>query len=194
MNCERTAIFALFACLQCVKLHVAAPLPYDPSFPDPGPDAPSARIEFVGERAFDNEFAEALTFYRIFSNSLENETGSPAEILRPALGEILRRRGYRTGDDFTLRVELDAFRMVWIPPREFIETPVPRKTGTVASDIGIRVFLTGETEDFAPPIHVHIDRQRVEALPGQEDEFMNLLANQSLARFLRELPEKIPEF
>ncbi len=184
---------AAFLSAACMKMHASADiLTRDPAFPDPGPGAPAACLRLEGSALQRPDFARAYAVSRFFSTGIRNESGSLAQLLEPALREALRRRGYRLAcaSDLDLEFRAEEAALLWLPPREFIQTPVAREKGEVRLDLVI-------TAEISAPGKLRTafrfeDRRTVRAAPGQEVAFLEHMTatalNACALEFLRFLP------
>lgn len=176
----------LCACLvafsaQCKRLHVdPAPLPRDTAVADPGVDAPRLQLTISGEDASRDDFARALTQYRIIFSRLHNESGTLSDLFRSAARESLRRSGLllledgATEEAADLEVRIDEWLLLWIPPREFIQTPAPFRRGEVRVDLKMS-FLGADASPEGCSYQESID-----ALPGEEVFFLETLTANAL--------------
>lgn len=168
----------LFLVSACAKLQVHPVLPADEesTFPETG----RAAVRITGEDVSRADFARAYSYYRIFSSRLTNETGSVAELLRPGVAEALRRRGIAVCETCSDSIEIKLTRIyaVWMPPREFIETPNPKERGQVFVEFQMETTFRGR----ALPVFEH--KRAVAAFPGEETDVMSLEVRRALRAYL----------
>lgn len=183
------ALAALTVSSACLEINVSTDiLQRDATFGDPGPQAPAACLRFSGELLQQDGFARAYAVSRFFSTSVKNQSGSLQRLLEPALHEALRRRGYRVacgGDgDLVFEIEAEEVALLWLPPREFIQTPVAREKGEVRLDLALttrRLGPPGPNADFR-----FEDRRSVRAAPGQEVAFLEHMTATALNAYALE--------
>ncbi len=181
--------FALALALSCARLHVHPILPVDEESTLP-PPAPSMSVRITGEDTARPDFARAYSYYRIFSSRLENETGSLRDLLLPGVTEALRRQGQGVCENCTdvLEINIVRSRAVWLPPREFIETPTPRERGEVVIEFKIETTLRGRRlEDFE-------HNRAVAAFPGEETNVLSLEVRRALRSYLEWLMSRPGHF
>ena len=211
----RLLFFVWAACSisACLQIEIDPVLmPYVAGIPDPGPDAPLVRVEIYGDAMDESDWAKALTISRFFYTGVENTTGSPRELLLPAVREVLRQRGYRTvvaedsrpnagavaapasqGDEFSFELAAERNVILWLPPREFIQTPRARVHGVVRVDM---VYESRLYPAAAPGEIVwnnrftEIDELRV--LPGEEGPGIVQGATGAFQNYLRRLQIELP--
>ncbi len=183
----------------CLEIEVAAPLLQRvDAVPDPGPAAPRAEIRIVGDNVDDSAWVKALTISRFFYSSVENQSGSLRELLQPALREVLRQKGFRAplleqggAGEYVLQVDVERAILLWLPPREFIQTPKPRARGEVRVDFLFRAVLL-DADGRVRYEHEFADERSVTVLPGQEGPSLAKAAEQSLAGFVQALLVELP--
>ncbi len=202
----------------CLEIEVDPELvPHVPAIPDPGPGAPQVRLHFDGERMDESDWAKALTISRFFFTGVENKSGSPRELLEPAVREVLRQRGYRiapggsTGD-LVLEIFAERNQLLWLPPREFIQTPKARARGTVRLDLILRSRLLrvsmegpGENPAEAPGENSgsketsrelwsgeFLESEELRVLPGEEGNGLAAGAALGFQNYLRWLQIELP--
>lgn len=197
----------------CLEIDVAgdwiAPVP---GIPDPPADAPIVQLRLSGAGMWADDWARALTISRFFYSSIENQSGSPARLLEPGLRELLRQQGYRvasevlrdsaelpapaelrsTSDSLELHLEFERNILLWLPPREFIQTPKARARGTVRVDLATyqRLSRTGGGPELWKQSFEFEDELRV--LPGQESAGLAQGAASAFENYLRYLQINIP--
>jgi hypothetical protein len=211
----------------CLEIEVEPQLiPHIPAIPDPKPPAPLVYLSLHGERMEDASWAKALTISRFFFSGVKNRTGSPRDLLEPGIREILRQRGYRVAPELLAPDEnengvaapvdgdlvFEAFaernQLLWLPPREFIQTPRARARGTVRVDLAVRsrLFRThapvpaspGKTDD--PPVGPAIEiwsaefvaNEELRVLPGEEGAGLAAGAALGFQNYLRRLQIDLP--
>lgn len=176
----------LLLALSCARLHVHPVLPVDEESTLP-PPVPSLSVRITGEDANRRDFARAYSYYRIFSSRLENETGSLRDLLLPGAAEALRRKGLGVCDTCSeaLEINLVRSRAVWLPPREFIETPTPRERGQVIVEFKIETTLRGRK--LEPFEH----NRAVGAFPGDEANVLSLEVRRALRAYLEWLTPQL---
>lgn len=184
---------ALFLIPACLEMKASTEiLPRDAAFPDPGGQSPAACLRFSGEAWRRADFARAYTVSRFFSTRVKNQSGSLADLLEPALKEALRRRGYRAACPGALDLEIEAeeFALLWLPPREFIQTPVAREKGEVRLEVALTTSGGGAG---APDAKFRFeDRRSVRAAPGQEVAFLEHMTSTALNAFALEFLRFLP--
>jgi len=199
----------------CLELDAPRPaLPREPAFPDPASDAALVDVTITGEDAERDDWARAVTISRFFATRVENRSGTLAELLRPAVAEALRRRGYRrvpadiadadadaannakqsarARPDLALRVRIDRAELLWLPPQEFIQTPTPRRDGRVRLDFRLHAQL-GVAEDDAIVFAEDWSAMReVPVTPGSQARVMGELTTETLRAFALFLANELP--
>ena len=179
----------------CLELDVDPPEALEPPAEAPPQSAPALRVEFTGEQAHRPDFATAQTMYRIFYSRMINQSGSLAELLRPAIESVVRRKGYRIGSGGrVLRIDLERAILLWRPPREFIQTPQARSRGVVLLDIaaGSRLYDRDPASGWPYWGRTFEDRRELPAFPGDESQAMELAMYQSLTALVRQLEGLLP--
>lgn len=163
----------------CAKLHVHPVLPADEESVFP-PAGQTVSVRITGEDAARPDFARAYSYYRIFSSRLTNETGSLTDLLQPGIVEALRRRGIGICESCSDSMEIKFTRTVavWMPPREFIETPNPKERGQVFVEFQIETTFRGRVL----PVFEH--KRAVAAFPGEETNVMSLEVRRALRAYL----------
>ncbi|MCR9142032.1 MAG: hypothetical protein NXI24_07255 [bacterium] len=203
----------------CLEIDVDSELmPQIPAIPDPAPDAPLVQLRVGGERMDDASWAKALTISRFFFSSVENRSGSPRDLLAPGLREILRQGGYRTAPGFlpddreaaagenpesesqSESLVLDVFaernQLLWLPPREFIQTPKARARGTVRVDVIIhtrllRTHAASASQEELWSAEFREDEE-LRVLPGEEGPGLATGARLAFQNYLRRLQIDLP--
>lgn len=227
MNLIRRIIVLCF-CVQaglvfsgCLKIEVDRELiPHIPAIPDPDPGAPVVHLWIHGERMDESDWAKALTISRFFFSGVENVTGSPRELLEPAVREVLRQRGYRTApevleasqtlsdlqratieNDLIFELFGERNQLLWLPPREFIQTPRARARGTVRVDLLYRsrlIRLIAAADDGLPDSQEivwegeFVENQELRVLPGEEKSGLSQGAAGSFQNYLYRLQIDLP--
>lgn len=185
---------ALLLSAACLEMNASAEiLPRDPAFADPGPQAPAACVRLTGEAWQRDDFARAYAVSRLFSTRVKNQSGSLARLLEPALHEALRRRGYRVAcaGELDLEVHAEEVALLWLPPREFIQTPVAREKGAVRLDLAI---VTRSVRSGEPRTEFRFtDRRTVRAAPGQEVAFLENMTATALNAYALEFLRFVPD-
>lgn len=181
---------ACFVCVvllsSCARLHVHPVLPVDEESTLP-PPASKLAVRITGEEAARPDFARAYSYYRIFSSRLHNETGSLKDLLLPGAEEAMRRRGLGICSDCAESLEIHIARAiaVWMPPREFIETPNPKERGQIFVEFQIETRLRGRQ------LAVFEHKRAIAAFPGEETNVLSLEVRRGLRAYLEWLMEQL---
>lgn len=200
----------------CLEIDVAGNwIPPVSGIPDPPADAPLVQLRLSGAGMWADDWPRALTISRFFYSSVANRSGSPAKLLEPGLRELLRQQGYRVAPgvlrdaaDATSEAELE-FQihyqrniLLWLPPREFIQTPRARARGTVRVDLATEQSLRALPADGAAGLvsrdPAAVWRQSYEfgdelrVLPGEESDGLARGAHLAFENHLRWLQINIP--
>jgi len=191
----------------CVKIHVDPRIlpPEEGSVPLPA-SAPGARLVLEGPDVHRSDWAGALPasrlpISRIFKSRLTNRSGSLAGLLRPALREALRRKGYRLLDTkareeaaYTLRVRLAPSILLWRPPQEFIKTPQGKRPGDVFLHFRFQTGLyKGQGKGGEPLWRKDFQEKRKEKVgSGDHVPLMGILGAQALRSYVDFLLKELP--
>jgi hypothetical protein len=178
-HCKAFAVLLVVLAGACARLHVHPILPVDEESTLP-PPAPSVSVRITGEEAARADFARAYSYYRIFSSRLENETGSLHDLLLPGVTESLRRKGLGVCENCSdlLEINISRSRAVWLPPREFIETPTPKERGEVIVEFRIETVFRGK------PLLPFEHNRAIRAFPGEETNVLSLEVRRALRSYL----------
>lgn len=170
----------------CARLYVHPVLPVDEESTLP-PPRPALTVRITGENTDRPDFARAYSYYRIFSSRMHNETGSLKELLLPGVTEAMRRRGLGVCAECaeSLEIHIALASAVWMPPREFIETPNPKERGQIFVDFKIETRLRGRQ------LEVFEHKRAVAAFPGEETNVLSLEVRRALRSYLEWLMEQL---
>lgn len=175
------------ASVSCLRISIAPPaVPVGLSV-ERGSDGGSAALELVGSdqlgrRDFARAFpASRLAITALWASRIENTTGSPRELLSPALTSVVKASG-RSG-----RLRVQQLDLEWHPPQEFIETPRAKRPGVVRGRLVAQWRARGDSHE--QPIDIRLSEQ---AYPGQEQAMLELIGARLLEQTVQNIARALP--
>ena len=208
--------FALFLSSACIETRIPPPQLTEAPKKEKQQVLPQAhtaalRINWRGKDLNKRGWLKALSISRLFYSKINNQSGSLQELLAPALGELLERKGFKNistakansqaelskHDGYVLDIQVKRHLLLWLPPVEFIQTPRPRRRGKVLLDFLIITQLFSpqshsakESNFTSPQVLWTRSFQKKESLavfPGNEKEALEVLAHRTLSDYLQEI-------
>lgn len=165
-------------------------------------------IQFMiqGKEVWETDWPKALSISRFFFTGIENESGSLGDLLLPALAEATRKKGYFSLSEellvpFCLDVNLKRHHLLWLPPREFIQTFSARKMGEVRLDFLISIALYIDRKCSQARIQekpllwtdTFQEKRTLHSYPGNQKSVLELVADQTLSSFFTKLTLALPQ-